>query len=110
MCSNFRPSNGAQKCYRRVGATTLETFIKDAAIDLLERLDVTGAVSASVLSDADNAAIDADQAELSELKAMWDAREINTSEYREMRKAVDDRIRRIEAKTVAAPPSKSWTG
>jgi site-specific DNA recombinase len=39
---------------------------------------VTGAVSASVLSDADNAAIDADHAELAELKAMWDARQIST--------------------------------
>jgi site-specific DNA recombinase len=103
VCSNFRPSNGARKCYRRVGTTTLEAFVKDAAINLLERLDVTGAVSASVLSDADNAAIDADQGELAELKAMWDAREISTSEYREMRRAVDDRIRRIEAKTVIRP-------
>jgi hypothetical protein len=82
---------------------TLESFIKDAAINLLERLDVTGAVSASVLSDADNAAIDADSAELAELKAMWDAREITTTEYREMRKTVEDRIRKIEAKTVIRP-------
>jgi site-specific DNA recombinase len=53
-----------------------------------------------VLSDADSAAIDADQAEL---KAMWDAREISTSEYREMHKTVEDRIRKIEAKTVIRP-------
>jgi DNA invertase Pin-like site-specific DNA recombinase len=103
VCTNFRPANGAEKCYRRAGGATLERFVKDAAIDLLERLDVTGAVSASVLSDADNAAIDADNAELAELKAMWDAREITTSEYREMRKTVDDRIRKIEAKTVIRP-------
>jgi hypothetical protein len=100
VCNNFRPAAGTKKCHRRVGATTLEGFVKDAAIDLLERLDVTGAVSASVLSDADNAAIDADRVELAELKAMWDAREITTSEYREMRKTVEDRIRKIEAKTV----------
>jgi site-specific DNA recombinase len=103
VCSNFRPAAGAGKCYRRAGAITLEGFVKDAAIILLERLDVTGAVSAAVLSDADNAAIDADSAELTELKAMWDAREITTSEYREMRKRVDDRIRKIEAKTVIRP-------
>jgi site-specific DNA recombinase len=48
-------------------ATTLEAFVKDAAINLLERVNVSGAVSASVLSDADNAAIDADQVELAEL-------------------------------------------
>ena len=77
--------------------------MKDAAIDLLERLDVSGAVSASVLSDADNAAIDADQAELAELKAMWDAREITTGEYREMRKTVEDRIRKVEFKSVIRP-------
>ena len=103
VCTNFRPASGAEKCYRRAGGATLERFVKDAAIDLLERLDVSGAVSASVLSDADNAAIDADSAELTELKAMWDAREITTSEYREMRKTVDDRIRKIEAKTVIRP-------
>jgi hypothetical protein len=42
----------------------LEGFVKDAAITLLERID----------------AIDADRVELAELKAMWDAREITTSE------------------------------
>jgi site-specific DNA recombinase len=103
VCSNFRPGNDAGKCYRRAGAATLEGFVKDAAISLLERLDVTGAVAASVLSDADNAAIDADHAELAELKAMWDARELSTSEYRAMRKTVEDRIRKIEAKTVIRP-------
>jgi hypothetical protein len=102
VCTNFR-ADSAAKCYRRAGANTLEAFIKDAAINLLERLDVSGAVSATVLSDADNAAIDADQAELAELKAMWDAREVTTSEYRAMRKTVEDRIRKIEAKTVIRP-------
>lgn len=109
VCANFR-SGTVAKCYRRAGANTLEAFVKDAAIDLLERLDVSGAVSASVLSDADNAAIDADQAELTELKAMWDAREITTSEYREMRKTVEDRIRKIEAKTVIRPAVEVLNG
>jgi hypothetical protein len=62
-----------------------------------------GAVAATVLSDADNAAIDADRTELAELKAMWDTREITTSEYRQMRKTVEDRIRKIEAKTLIRP-------
>lgn len=101
VCTNFRGSG--PKCYRRAGAATLEGFVKDAAISLLERIDVTGAVAASVLSDADNAAIDADRVELAELKAMWDAREITTSEYRAMRKTVEDRIRKIEAKTIIRP-------
>jgi hypothetical protein len=34
---------------------------------------------------------------------MWDAREITTSEYRAMRKTVEDRIRKIEAKTIIRP-------
>jgi DNA invertase Pin-like site-specific DNA recombinase len=103
VCTNFRPADGGTKCYRRVAAATLEAFVKDAAIDLLERINVTGAESATVLSDEDNAAIDADQAELAELKAMWDAQEINTSEYRQMRKTVEDRIKKIEAKTIIRP-------
>lgn len=41
---------------------------------------------------------------------MWDAREISTSEYREMRKTVEDRIRRIEAKTVIRPAVEVLAG
>lgn len=63
-----------------------------------------------MLSDADNAAIDADHAELAELKAMWDARELSTSEYRAMRKTVEDRIRKIEAKTVILPAAEVLDG
>ena len=74
------------------GAASLEGFVKDAAISLLERLDVTGAAAGRVLTEDDKAAIEADQAELAELKAMWDAREIKTREYRAMRKKVQDRI------------------
>lgn len=110
VCTNFRPADGGEKCYRRVGADTLERFVKDAAISLLERLNVTGAESATVLSDEDNAAIDADQVELAELKAMWDAREINTSEYRQMRKTVEDRIKKIEAKTIIRPAAEVLKG
>jgi site-specific DNA recombinase len=103
VCTNFRSADGEPKCYRRAGAISLEGFVKDAAIDLLERLDVTGDAVAAVLSDSDHAAIDADRVELAELKAMWDAREITTSEYREMRKTVDDRIKKVEAKTIIRP-------
>ncbi|HEX2742957.1 MAG TPA: recombinase family protein [Streptosporangiaceae bacterium] len=103
VCTNFRPADGGKKCYRRAGAASLEGFVKDAAINLLERLDVTGDAVAAVLSEDDHAAIDADRVELAELKAMWDAREIATSEYREMRKKVEERIRKIEAKTIIRP-------
>lgn len=104
VCNNFRPAEpGAAKCYRRAGAASLEGFVKDAAVDLLERLDVAGAATMALLTEDDKAAIEADQAELAELKAMWDAREIKTHEYRSMRKKVQDRIDKLQAKTVIRP-------
>lgn len=109
VCSNFRYSD-RPKCYRRVGGASLEAFVKDAAINLLERLDVTGAQAAAVLTEADKQAIEADGQELAELKAMWDAREIRTSEYREMRKTVEARIRKIEAKTMIRPAAEVLAG
>ena len=57
----------------------------------------------ALLTEDDKAAIEADQAELAELKAMWDAREIKTHEYRAMRKKVQDRIGKLQAKTVIRP-------
>ena len=103
VCTNFRPTDGSAKCYRRAGAASLESFIKDAAITLLERLDVTGAATTAMLTDDDKAAIEADQAELAELKAMWDTQEIKTHEYRAMRKKVQDRIDKRQAKTIIRP-------
>ena len=103
VCNNFRPTDGRTKCYRRAGAASLESFVKDAAIALLERLDVTGAATTAMLTDDDKAAIEADQAEIAELKAMWDAQEIKTQEYRAMRKKVQDRIDKRQAKTIIRP-------
>ena len=103
VCNNFRPTDGSTKCYRRAGAASLESFVIDAAIDLLERLDVTGAATTAMLTDDDKAAIEADQAEIAELKAMWDAQEIKTQEYRAMRKKVQHRIDKRQAKTIIRP-------
>ncbi len=110
ICSNHITPDRAQRCYRTAGAVFLEAFVKDAAINLLERLDVTGRETASVLSDADAAAIRADRAELAELKAMWDNQEIKTAEYRQMRKTVEDRIGRIEARTIVRPAAEVLEG
>ena len=110
VCDSYRATHQAQRCFRRVGAATLDAFVTDAAIDLLERLDVTGQEAAAVLSDEDNAAIDADRAELAVLKEMWDSQEIKTSEYRQMRKAVEDRIKRIQAKTIVRPAAEVLEG
>lgn len=103
VCENFRHFDKSQRCFRRIGAATLEAFVKDAAINLLERLDVAGEEGAARLSRQDIAAIGADRAELAELKEMWDHQEIKTSEYRQMRKTVEERIKRIEAKTITRP-------
>ena len=61
------------RCYRTASCAPLEKFVSDAAIKLLERLDVTGQESAAVLSEEDQAAIEADRGELAELKDMWDS-------------------------------------
>ena len=77
---------------------------------MLERLDVTGEQSSAVLSDGDNAAISADRAEIAELKDMWDKQEIRTTEYRQMRRAVEDRIRKIQDKTIVRPAAEVLEG
>jgi hypothetical protein len=106
VCANFRNPDRAQRCARKVKGEILDAFVKDAAIDLLERLDVSGQEAAAVLSGADSAAIEADRRELAELKDMWDHQEILTGEYRQMRKDVDDRIRKIQAKTIVRPAAE----
>jgi site-specific DNA recombinase len=110
VCDTYRATRGESTCFRRVGAATLESFVKDAAISLLERLDVSGQHAASILSDEDHAAIEADRAEIAELTDMWDSQEINTTEYRKMRKKVEDRIQKVEAKTVIRPAAEVLEG
>src|SRR6185369_2275333 len=67
-----------RKCARLINAPALESFVSDAAVDLLTRLDPTGQEATATLSEGDRAAIDADRVELAELKAMWEARELPT--------------------------------
>jgi site-specific DNA recombinase len=109
-CDNRNLMPEDTKCFRRVGAKTLESFVSDAAINLLERLDVTGRLASAILSDDDTAAIAADRAEIAELKDMWDRQEIRTTEYRQMRKTVEDRIRKIQARTVIRPAAEVLDG
>lgn len=74
------------KCSRKFAAAALEAFVTEAAIRLLETLDVFGVpATATSSSPADDEAVSKDLAELGELREMWDAREITTREYREMR-------------------------
>jgi site-specific DNA recombinase len=111
LCGGFRHPDKEQRCYRKIGAKSLESFVSDAAISLLERLDVTGAAGATaLLSDEDLAAIEADRAEIVVLKEMWDNQEIRTAQYREMLKAVEDRIKRAESKTIVRPAAEILEG
>jgi hypothetical protein len=109
LCSRKYRSD-EQKCSRRINAPTLEAFVTDAAVDLLTRLDPSGQEAAATLSGDDHAAIDADQAELAELKAMWNAREMTTREYREMRRTVEERIKKVQRKTVVRPAVEVLAG
>ncbi len=89
---------------RRIVAGTLERFVVEAALRLLENLDVSGQpAEATALAPADSQAIEADERELADLKDMWDSRELTTREYRQMRKTVEDRINAIRARTVIRP-------
>ncbi|WP_162839489.1 MULTISPECIES: recombinase family protein [Frankia] len=99
-----------QKCSRRINAPALEAFVTDAAVDLLTRLDPSGQEAAATLTDADQAAIEEDNAELAELKAMWNAREIKSREYREMRRTVEERIKKVQRKTVVRPAVEVLAG
>jgi site-specific DNA recombinase len=110
ICRNFNNPDKSQRCSRKVKGEILDGFVKDAAIDLLERLDVSGQHAATVLSEEDDAAVAADRAELVELKEAWDNQEIRTAEYRQMRKRVEDRIKKFQAKTIVRPAAEVLDG
>jgi DNA invertase Pin-like site-specific DNA recombinase len=110
VCYSNKARYGLEPCARRIGAKSLESFVTDAAITLLEQLSVTGDQASALLSAQDHAAIEADRAEIAELKDMWDRQEIRTAEYRQMRKVVEDRIRKIEAKTIIRPAAEVLDG
>lgn len=111
ICYSHQQKEKANRCWRTASAVPVEQFVKDAAIILLEQLDITGHDAASaVLSAEDSAAIEADQAEITELQEAWDNREITTAEYRRMRKTVQDRINKAEAKTIIRPAAEVLEG
>ncbi|MGW3663964.1 recombinase family protein [Streptomyces sp. NPDC005141] len=109
MCNRQR-RNDSQRCYRTASGAPLEGFVTDAAIKLLEELDVSSDGNASVLSAEDQASIEADREELSELRDMWNKRELKTSEYRAMKKTVEARISKVEKKLVVRPAAEVLHG
>ncbi len=109
-CTRRKDRDGSP-CARRIHAVTLEAFVSDAAVDLLTRLDVTGTPTATTaLSETDQAAITADDAELAELKDMWTHRELSTREYRQMRKTIEDRMDALRRKTIVRPTADVLSG
>lgn len=97
------------RCNRAVKAAPVDEFVTEAALYLLEHLDLTEVPAPSSLSAEDQAAIDADRQELDELKGMWQSQELTTREYREMRKTVEARIQALQQKMIVRPTVESWT-
>ncbi|MFJ8738007.1 recombinase family protein [Embleya sp. NPDC127516] len=91
------------KCSRRIKALEVEEFVRDAALDLLERLTVSGEMASATVSDRVAETIDADRRQLRELNDMWTAKEVSTAEYRQMRKSIEDRIAKAQRRTVVRP-------
>ncbi|UGQ09744.1 recombinase family protein [Yinghuangia sp. ASG 101] len=95
---------GGDLCGRAAGAATLDAFVTNAALDILETLAPDRPAAAPpVHDDAADRAADDDETRLAELRAMWDARELSTAEYRAMRKAVRARIDRAPARRTPRP-------
>jgi site-specific DNA recombinase len=110
VCSR-QDSIGPARCKRRINATMLEAFVADAAVELLTNLEVSAApTAATALSAADQTAISAEEAELAELKDMWNHRELSTREYRQMRKTVEDRLDTLRRKTLVRPTGEVLAG
>ncbi|MFI8883068.1 recombinase family protein [Streptomyces sp. NPDC053813] len=100
---NFTQRLDVPRCHRVVSAPILEKFVTEAAINLLERLDLASAPTPGYLSEEDRESIESDHEELAELKDMWKSREVSTREYREMRKTIEVRIAEVERKMIARP-------
>ncbi|WP_432043825.1 recombinase family protein [Streptomyces cadmiisoli] len=110
VCHRHTHRLDTPRCNRVISAPILEDFVSEAAINLLERLDLSEAPTPSELSDEDRAVIEADRRELDELKDMWQKQELKTREYREMRKTVEARIAEIERTMIVRPTTEVLDG
>ncbi|MFR0356656.1 recombinase family protein [Streptomyces sediminimaris] len=96
--------NGEGKCQRVIAADPLEAAVKDVALEVLEKLDVTGHKPATTSRPETDVKADEDDArQLQELNQMWLAKEVPTPEYRTMRRAIEDRIKERQRRTVQRP-------
>jgi hypothetical protein len=110
ICNRHTHRLDAQRCNRVISAPILEDFVSEAAINLLERLDLTEVPTPFELSEEDRAAIEADRRELDELKDMWESQELKTREYREMRATVEARITEVEREMIVRPAAEVLDG
>jgi hypothetical protein len=102
----------AHQCKRQIDAARVEDFVVEAALRLLEGVDSVAPSETNVaaLTETHQEKIAGEERELAELKAMWDAREITTSEYRQMRRTVEARISKLQARTVVRPTAALLEG
>jgi site-specific DNA recombinase len=105
QCSRARayPDGDKKRCARRVNATFLESFVRDAVLDLLEKLDLSGRQIAEKMTpqEANDAATDRQQ--LEDLKRMWITRQITTAEYESMQRDLKAEIAKRLDKAVVRP-------
>jgi hypothetical protein len=55
------------------------------------------------MPEGQSEALEVEQQQLRDLNGMWTAREITTGEYRQMRKAIEERITKLQRRTVVRP-------
>lgn len=96
--------NGQARCKRTILAPALETLMKDLALRVLEKLDISGRPApVTPRSPEDVRADQDDQQQLNELDGMWLAKEIATPTYRSMRRTIEDRIKDRQRVPVQRP-------
>ena len=98
------------KCSRGIQGKYLTEFVIEAALRVLENLELRDDTPTTVMSDTDRAAVQEAHGELAVLKEMWKARELPTVEYREMRAVVEARLTRLQARTVIRPTAQILNG
>jgi DNA invertase Pin-like site-specific DNA recombinase len=103
-CSRAQRQDG-QRCARSMLAEPLEKFVEDAAIRLLSDLSVDRRAARGASVEQAEREIADDERQLRELNDMWKNKEIDTDEYREMRRDIRKRIRDNERKTVVRTKS-----
>lgn len=102
MCSR-KLRYDAQRCQRTIAAVTLEEYVRDVALKVLENMTVEGRPRTVSMPDSQAEELEAEQQQLADLNDMWMRREIKTSEYRSMRRTIEDRIAKLQRRAIVRP-------